>query len=177
MAGGLFGRAVSVDDDTAVVTSRAVDNDKGAAYVFTRSAGIWTYQVKLAAGEEGDEFGESVSLRGTKLLVGAFHDDDDTAGAAAGSAYLFEGSGATWTQTCKYIANAAAAGDEFGAAVALGGGRAVVGATFADGEETDSGAAYVFQCSAPAVPALSARWLAALTLGLLALLVLLAWRR
>ena len=45
-----FGLSVSVDGSTAVIGSHwhdAVGEDSGAAYVFTRSAGVWTEQQKL----------------------------------------------------------------------------------------------------------------------------------
>lgn len=90
----------------------------------------------------GDEFGFSVSVAGTTVVVGAPFDDD--AGSASGSAYVFqrdEGGIDNWGELKKLIAAGAAGGDAFGFAVAIGGNTIVVGAPF-DGSA--SGAVYVF---------------------------------
>ncbi len=74
------------DDDSA--------QDSGAAYLFTRSAGMWrqhTY-VKAANSEAFDEFGVSVALSGDgrRLVVGARAEaGPDNATPEAGAAYVF----------------------------------------------------------------------------------------
>ena len=60
-------------------------------------------------------------------MVGARRDDDN--GTSSGSAYVFTGTGATWTQQAKLTPSDGAASDCFGYSVAIGGDTIVVGAT------------------------------------------------
>ena len=145
-----FGGSVAIDGDTALVTSAGADvdgnNDQGAAYVFVRSAGTWTQQAKLTAddGASSDFFGQSVSLSGDTAVVAAQWDDVG-ANSNQGSAYVFARSGTSWSQQAKLTADDGAAGDFFGASVAIDGDTAVVGAYQATvGGILAKGAAYVF---------------------------------
>ena len=62
--------AVAIDGDTAFVGASAEDDggtiNNGAAYVFTRSGGVWTEHAKLLASDKakGDSFGSSVAIDG-----------------------------------------------------------------------------------------------------------------
>lgn len=85
----LFGVAVALSGDTALIGAR-VDEDPngeaaGSAYVFERTDGDWRQQVKLAAadGESHDIFGRSVALRGDTALIGS----------TRGGAYVFSETG------------------------------------------------------------------------------------
>jgi len=86
-------------------------------------------------GAAGDLFGVSVAISAITIAVGAYMDDD------SGSVFIFTHNIAgTWTEQMKLKASDAAAEDLFGYAVAMGGGRLVVGA-YGNGT---SGSAYVF---------------------------------
>lgn len=110
-----FGHSVSISDNTLIVGARgesssstgvdSVDDDlaidAGAAYVFTRSGGVWSQQAYLKASnaEAGDGFGRSVSVSGETAVIGAFTEDSGTTGIdsepdnsaeLAGAAYIFE---------------------------------------------------------------------------------------
>ena len=118
----------------------------GAAYVFTRTGTIWSQQAELTAsdGAAGDGFGTSVALSGDTALVGA---PGKTVGGqiAAGAAYVFSGTGTSWSQQAELSDPDAAVEDEFGTSVALSGDTALVGApqkTVA--ARYHAGAAYVF---------------------------------
>lgn len=126
--GDLFGAAVSLDGDTALVGAWSDDSNRGSMYVFERSGGVWQQTAKLQAsdGVDGDGFGIAVALSGDTAVAGAMFDDDG--GSSSGSAYVFEKTGATWVQTRKLTASNAATEDEFGASVALVGDTAAVGA-------------------------------------------------
>ena len=91
----------------------------------------------------GDGFGISVAMDGNTAVVGAYQDDDATNGANSGSAHVFtrSSSAAPWSWSAKLTASDAAAGDEFGIAVAVDGDTIVVGA---HQNESNKGAAYVF---------------------------------
>lgn len=92
-----FGESVALDGDTALVGARYDEDPNGeqagSAYVFTRSAGEWMQQSKIAAndGDTSDAFGISVALNRNTALVGAWEDEDPN-GDDAGSAYVFTGS-------------------------------------------------------------------------------------
>ncbi len=92
-------------------------------------------------GAPADMFGTAVAVRGNLLVAGAFQDD-----GLIGSAYVFERSGAVWTQRAKLIASERRSADEFGFAVAIGDPDTVfVSARRNDAFGTDSGAVYVFE--------------------------------
>jgi len=147
-----FGLSVSISGDTAVIGARYDDDaggESGSAYVFTRSAGVWTEQGKLTASDAGaeDVFGGSVSISGDTVVIGASGDDDG--GSASGSAYVFvlDATG-VWTQQGKLTASDAAASDWFGISVSISGDTAVIGADYDDDGGSNSGSAYVFTRSA-----------------------------
>lgn len=133
-----FGSSVAIDGDSALVGAPLHDGvagaNAGAAFVFTHAAGIWSEQTTLLAGDAvaGDEFGISVALRGSVAVVGAHKDDHGAGPVDAGSAYVFQGSGANWTELQRIAADAAAASDGFGRALALGNNRLLVGASLDD---------------------------------------------
>ena len=145
-AGDQFGFSVAVAGDTAVVGAKG-DNTlagtgAGSAYVLVRSGGAWTQQAKLTAADAAasDRFGWSVAVAGDTAVVGAVN-DETLAGPFAGSAYVFARSGGAWTQQAKLTAADGAAGDQFGASVAVAGDTAVVGAP---ADATFAGSGYVF---------------------------------
>ncbi len=149
-AGDFFGGSGAVSGDTAVVGAhQAPGTLVGAAYVFVRSAGIWTQQQKLTAsdGAAGDEFGVSVAVSGDTAVVGAplAPFDSEFLSPGPGSAYVFVRSGGVWSQQQKLTASDATADDNFGFSVALSGDTAVVGAWADDtAAGADAGSAYVF---------------------------------
>ena len=95
-----------------------------------------------------DEFGWSVAIDGTTIVVGARREDRVAKERAdQGSVYVFVPSGLVWIQQQKLVASDATAYDQFGFSVAIGGETVVVGAFFDDGDgegEGDQGSAYVF---------------------------------
>src|SRR5262249_17538631 len=129
-----FGGSVAISGDTIVVGSQRHDvagttnNNKGAAFVFTRANGVWTQQTKLTASNPGpyDFFGAHVAIDGNTIIVGA----PDSSGIGSfnpGSAYIFTRAGNTWSQQTQLLANDAAHDDLFGDAVSISGDTVVVG--------------------------------------------------
>ena len=142
-----FGDSVAVSGDTAVIGAEHDDgaaSDSGSAYVFVRSAGVWTQQAKLTAldAARGDYFGSSVAVDGDTAFIGAILDDDH--GNRSGSAYVFVRSAGVWTQQAKLTASDGAAGDDFGFSVAVSGDTAFIGIHYDDDNGYNSGSAYVF---------------------------------
>lgn len=139
-----FGTSLALSGTTAVVGANYKSSQTGAAYVFTQS-GTWAQQAELLAsdGAAGDGFGIAVALSGGTLLVGANQNGALTT-TSLGAVYVFTGSGGTWTQTQKLTASDGAVGDELGAAVALSGTVALVGARSKTvGANAKQGAVYV----------------------------------
>ena len=142
----LFGSAVALDQDTALIGARqGGPNFEGAAYVFERRQGQWQSTARLAAPDAAadDRFGYALAVSGDWIAVGAPNDDER--GPFSGSVYLFQRQGGAWSFVGKAIAHDGSADDAFGAAVALAGDTLVVGAVGADPRGYASGAAYVFQ--------------------------------
>lgn len=142
-----LGAAVALSGDTAVVGALlANDGSDGGAYVFVRSAGVWTQQQKLTAADaaDSDEFGLAVAIAGDTIVVGAAR-DDSSLGTDAGAAYVFTRAGVAWSQQQKLLAADGADGDRFGSAVAVAGDTTLVGAFWDDTSAgSNAGSAYAF---------------------------------
>jgi uncharacterized protein (DUF2345 family) len=140
-----FGVSVSVSGDTIVVGSPGQgDMDSGAAYVFTFNGTLWEQVAKLPqAPVDWSIFGQSVSISGDTIVVGARYDVANDGTLWAGAAYVFKHNSTGWAQMEKLTASAgdAAMLDNFGFSVSVSGNTIVVGAP---GDEDNTGAAYVF---------------------------------
>ena len=149
-SGDLFGTAVGLSGDTAVVGAHFDDaagvKDQGSVYVFARSGAAWIEQQQLVAddGAADDQFGWSVAVDGNTIVAGAYRDNVGP-NADQGSAYVFVWNGSSWTQQAHLTANDGAGGDRFGFAVAITGDTVVVGAPRDNvGANADQGSVYVF---------------------------------
>ena len=146
LANDNFGFSVGISGDTAILGAWKDDRpgmngtDAGSAYLFDHNgAGIWSPAGKLVASDShaGDSFGSSVAISGDTAIVGAVLRDNK------GGAYIFQDNGAgVWEEIDILSASDAAAGDEFGYSVAIGGDTAIVGAWT---DNLSTGAAYVFR--------------------------------
>ncbi|MDH5752267.1 MAG: FG-GAP repeat protein [Deltaproteobacteria bacterium] len=160
----VFGSVVSLSGNYAIVGAFMEAGgegdptpEAGAAYIFERDAetGIWNQTAILRASDAqaGDLFGRSVSISGSRIVVGAHFEDGGVGSPApnSGAAYVFERNPETgdWNQTAILRASDAQTGDNFGKSVAISGDYAIVGAYFENGgtddPASDSGSAYVFR--------------------------------
>ncbi len=144
----LFGSAVAVDEDTALVGAMFDDTNgfrAGAAYVFRFDGENWMQEAKLlpARGTAGDEFGQTVSLSNGVALIGARYDGEN--GIDSGAAYVFRFDGENWIEERKLLASDGETGDRFGESVSLSGETALIGAVWDDDSGEKAGAAYVFR--------------------------------
>jgi len=139
--GDEFASAVGISGETAVLGSFRHATGQGAVYVFVRGGNLWTQQQELTAndGVAGDRFGLSVKISGDTVAAGA----PDHAGIQ-GSAYVFARNGTVWTQQQEITGSDSKTDDDFGAAVAINGETAVIGAPGHSGPGGVAGAAYVF---------------------------------
>jgi hypothetical protein len=133
-----FGASVAISGDTAVVGANLdsrLGKYHGAAYVFTRTNGVWTQEAKLVADDasENDIFGDTVAISGNTIMVGVSNDDDN--GTNSGSVYVYVRSEDGWHLTEKLYPADAKAAAFFGLAVSISGDTAIIGM---------ASAAYVF---------------------------------
>jgi hypothetical protein len=126
-----FGDAVALSGSTAVIGApRGFQNTAaGRAYVYQRVNGLWRLRAVLKAARPtpSDAFGGSVALsvtrKGATIVIGAYGTRRH-----AGAAYIFTRSGRRWTRRARLLEPRGGTGDYFGQAVAISGGRVVVGA-------------------------------------------------
>ncbi len=161
--------SLSGDGNTAIVGGPLDNSFVGAAWVWTRSGGVWSQQgAKLvgsgAVGNALQGVSVSASADGNTVFVGG---DGDNNGV--GAAWVWTRSGGVWTQLGSKVVGSGAVGlAEQGSSVSLSGdGNTAISGGLGDNRNT--GAAWVFAINAAAIPPLSDRALLALA-ALLALL-------
>ncbi|HEX5716651.1 MAG TPA: hypothetical protein VF179_10870, partial [Thermoanaerobaculia bacterium] len=147
-----FGQSVAIDNGWLAVGAPGA----GVVYLFERIADKWELRDPVVGpgARRNEQFGFSVALSGTTLVVGAPFDSDR--GTRAGSAYVFVRSGSIWTpmpQMPELHAKNDRGEEEgrpfdlFGSSVAIDDDTLVIGAPFADDLNVFSnfGAVYVFK--------------------------------
>ena len=146
-----FGSSVSLSGDRAVIgaplKNQTVLTDAGAVYAFTRSGTVWTQEAKIVAADAaaGALFGSSVSISGSRAIIGSSAATVNAAARGAAYVYLRDGIGA-WSQEVKFTGSDSAAADSFGTSVSISGVNAIVGASGNDPSAvSNAGAAYAFQ--------------------------------
>src|SRR5665213_3609643 len=139
--------SLSADGNTAIVGGPYDNGIAGAAWVWTRSGGIWTQQGKKLVGSGGEghayaQQGESVSLSadGNTVIVGGIGDNGNV-----GAAWVWTRSGGVWIQQGNKLVGSGAAGPDAqqGTSVSLSsdGNTAIVGGY---GDNGEVGAAWVW---------------------------------
>lgn len=140
--GDLFGQAVALDGDTAIVTASRDDvgAGSGSAYVFERTGATWNLSGKLYASDAGTaySFGESVSLFADTAVIGSL--GVVSGSISSGAAYVFVRTGTTWTEEARLRPLVPDDDDRFAYSVSVDADRLVAGARGSAG----GGAAYLF---------------------------------
>ncbi len=167
-AGDRYGASVSISGNYAVVGALAEWHDvngnnpleeAGAVYVLERDLnGNWVEKQKLVAPirKDYDNFGQSVSISGDYIVIGAPYEDEDASEATtianAGSAYIFERNNTgTWVLLQKIVASDRETGDNFGSNVSINNDYIIVGAPAEDHNVAGSaslnnaGSIYIFE--------------------------------
>jgi len=154
-----FGSSVAISGNTIVVGAQGAtiggNASQGAVYVFTEPATGWTSATPLtptvklteSSGAAYDYFGESVSVSGNTVVVGA----PFTVNSGEGAAYVFAEPVSGWasatplTPTAELTELHGAAFDVFGFSVSISGDSIAVGSLGAtvDGNN-GGGAVYIF---------------------------------
>jgi hypothetical protein len=147
----LFAATTAISGDLAIAGATGhdqVDSNAGAAYIYSISNGIWTQDERLtpfvvtSRGANSDRFGCSVAIDQQYAFVGAKHDDNAlNDNENSGAVYVFTVSGTTWDFHQKLRPTTTITDAKFGISMALYGDYLLIGSS---GEDTSSGAAYVF---------------------------------
>jgi hypothetical protein len=147
-SGDLFGRAVALSGDRALVAAggQVIDpNRPNAAYVFERdSTGAWQQTAKLTAepGETEGVFAASVALDGDRALITT--GGDPAQRAHDGAAYVFEHDEAgRWQRTARLEGSGGTKAGIFGSHAALDVDRALV--TASPYNDEGKGSVYIFE--------------------------------
>ena len=122
---GISGAAPCTPPPDAGTDAGPAELDAGALDDGGACAPDWTELADFPEYDTGgwDPLGGAVALDGdTAVVVGA------NAGGLEASAYVFAGSGTTWTQQAELTASNGTSGDLFGLAVAVSGDTVIVGA-------------------------------------------------
>jgi VCBS repeat-containing protein len=126
-------------------------NRTGAAFVFTRNAAnqTWTFVARLnpTDGATDDDFGRSVSVNGSVIVVGSPRHSPTNKKSGAMYAYRQQTPGGSWTLASKLRSASGDNGDEFGHSVAVYGGWLAAGARLDEANGKKSGTVYLFQQS------------------------------
>ena len=157
-----FGYSVSISGDAIIVGAYHEDEGEfdtatmqnaGSAYLYTRTAGAWSFTQKIVASNRdvNDYFGYSVAIDNNHLIVGAYQYDPDSIGETGG-AYAFELIAGKWTETKILRPLTPYKDDKFGWSVDLDGDFYIVGAPEHDYDlsgsvEFGAGAAFVFDAA------------------------------
>lgn len=140
-----LGNSVAINNGMIIAGAYGDDDygiNSGSAYIFSGTNFITQTKINSSDAAANHNFGWSVSISQNTAIVGARFKN-----SAAGSAYVYTKSGATWTQFANIlnpIAPGAATG-QFGHAVAINNNAAVVGAFRDTQNGTNAGAAYFYQ--------------------------------
>src|SRR5450830_629036 len=140
--------SVSADGNTAIVGGWQDSSNAGAAWVFTRSAGVWTQQgTKLvgsgAVGAANQGLSVSLSADGNTAIVGG-----DLDNSQAGAAWVWTRSAGVWTQQGSKLVGSGAVGiadQGLSGSLSADGNTAIVGGNSDNGY---AGAAWVWTRSA-----------------------------
>jgi hypothetical protein len=123
--------------------------DSGAVYVYRRTDANWAQEayIKAANAERYDHFGNSISLSGDTLAVGAQYEDSNqktitngdkisvqsdyqnctSNSCDSGTVYVYRRTGVTWAQEAYIKASNAKQSDYFGQSVSISGDTLAVG--------------------------------------------------
>ncbi len=136
---------ISADGNTAILGARGDDSDVGAAWIFTKSGGVWSQQGSklVGTGSVGKpEQGTSVALSadGNTALIGGPFDN-----AQKGAVWVFKRTGGVWAQVGSKLVGTGAVG--FGSWAGISVDLSADGSTAVVGGNRDNsyvGAAWVF---------------------------------
>jgi len=142
-----FGTALSMDGDRLIVgvpNESGTATDSGKAYIYNVVTGDLLFSLENPTDygtPDSDLFGTSVSISGSRCIVGAPGEDDEN-GTESGKAYIFDvADGSLMVKLDNPNPYDTSVNDLFGTSVAITDDKCVVGAP---GEDVGAGKAYIF---------------------------------
>ena len=141
--------AISADGNTALMSGPVDNSNKGATWVFTRTAGVWTQQGTKLVGTgaigafvfQGSSLG--VSTDGNTAVIGGSSDNGNI-----GAIWIFTRSAGVWTQQGSKLVGTGATGNAdqgYSSSISADGNTIIEGAY---GDNGNTGALWVFTRSA-----------------------------
>lgn len=144
----LFGRALSLDGNRAAIGAPFAVSSigvTGAVYLYELRATGWTQVDKLVGSRctDGSRFGDSLELRGNRLVIGA---STQTGGAhECGAVYVFGLASAGWTELDEFESPTPTPVERFGHELAFEGGRLAIGAPWRNSVALGAGAVFLYE--------------------------------
>lgn len=148
-AGDRFGAAVSIAGDVVAVGAPGRAGATGSVYTFARTGTDWNQDTTVLVGSStspGDQFGVSVSVQSTDMVVGAPF--QTVAGIPSkGAVYVFTNDGSGWVQQQRITENRnnVKAGAQIGWSVSISGNTIAAGAPGTNfGNKANVGAVFIY---------------------------------
>jgi hypothetical protein len=133
-----FGYTVDIEGSTAIIGTYF---GNGAAYIFEKSSDRWVQKKRLSPCSDGNaHFGQSVSISGNTIVVGAPQDGNSD----QGSAYIYVKENEEWKHQDTIQQNSYGASQRFGYSVSIDGDYVAVGIPYAVNSNYYNGHVLVF---------------------------------
>ncbi|MDF1811863.1 MAG: choice-of-anchor Q domain-containing protein, partial [Verrucomicrobiales bacterium] len=139
------------DSDSLTDSDVGGSNDSGAVFLFSFDGADYVQEDKVKAqltagvidNQGGDQFGQSVAIDGTTLVVGS--ELEDIGGSNSGAAWVYIRNAGTWDLEQKIDGGTGIdADDRFGYRVAISGDTIAIGARLADTGGSNTGQVNIF---------------------------------
>lgn len=143
-----FGNFMASDGTNLLVgvpENKANGPRSGCAFLFSKTSGNWEQTDRWIPfdGNEGAQFGQSVTISGDWAAVGSYKSDSYC--TDCGAVYLYRKTGQQWAYFTTLIPDDIGTGDHFGSAVHLQNELLAIGAYFDDDLGFNSGSVYLYQ--------------------------------
>ncbi len=140
-----FGFSLALAGERLLIGSFHDDDlgsSSGSAYVYLRSAGVWSLESKLVQddGIAWDELGHAVGFDGEHAILGA-----PGAGGSSGAAYAYRRTGSQWVQVEKLVASEGPAHGFFGKRLAMTGRWAAIATPRDDSAAANAGSVHLYE--------------------------------
>lgn len=143
-----FGTSVDFNGTHLVIGAPFNDDNglnAGAIYIYEWDGSNFNFvkQNLASSGAAGDEYGRTVSIYDSTIVVGSPKDDGLV--PDGGAVYLYHFDSNNWTESQKILSNFPEFGNEFfGYSVDMHKDRFIVGSTLDDDAATDAGTAFIY---------------------------------
>ncbi|QQR92058.1 MAG: FG-GAP repeat protein [Myxococcales bacterium] len=140
-----MGYSIAIDGDWLIAGAPGRSDGSatsGAVYLYRWNGSSWDFFNRYfgsLSNSDNHEFGSSVSIQGTRFVVG-----DVGPNNSAGYAYIFDWNGSTWQETAALQPSDGSNDDEFGKDVKLYGDFAIIGAPYNTTNTGGLGAGYLY---------------------------------